>query len=64
MTTARWTSFIIGCLYFPLHYSNDPNPSNIWDFLIVLTYKAASAALIIVPLLLEYKEHQKSKKGD
>ena len=63
MTAARWASLIIGLLCFPLHFDSGPNPPNGWDSLNVLIYKAAAAALIIVPLLLEYKE-RRNRKGD
>lgn len=59
MTTARWFSLVTGCLAFFLNYSSEGNPPNFWDFLLVLTYKATAAALIIVPLVLEHIEKNK-----
>ena len=59
MTTARWFSLVTGCLAFFLNYSSEGTPPNFWDFLLVLTYKAAAATLIIIPLILEYIEKRK-----
>lgn len=59
MTTARWFSLITGSLAFFLNYSSEGNPPNFWDFMLVFTYKAAAAALIIVPLILEHIEKRK-----
>ena len=58
MTAARWVSLIIGCLITPLNFSSEGIPPCIWDFLIVMAYKASAAALVIVPLILEYKERK------
>ena len=59
MTTARWFSLVTGCLAFFLNYSSLGNPPNLWDFLLVLSSKAAAAALIIVPLIIEHIEKNK-----
>ena len=58
MTAARWISLISGCLLLPLNYSSEGIPTCIWDFLIVLAYKASAAALVIVPLVLEFMERR------
>ena len=58
MTAARWFSLIIGCLILPLRFSSEGISPCIWDFLIVLAYKASAAALVITPLVLEYLERK------
>lgn len=59
MTTARWFSLVTGCLAFFLNYSSEGNPPNFWDVLLVLAFKASSTALILVPLVLEYRERKR-----
>lgn len=62
MTAARWTSLIAGIISdLLLSYNTEGNPPNIWDFLIVLSCKAVSAAMILIPLVLEFKERQSEK---
>lgn len=62
MTPARWTSLIAGIISdLLLSYNTEGNPPNIWDFLIVLSCKAVSAAMIFIPLVLEYKERKSEK---
>ena len=58
MTAARWVSLVMGCLIMPLNFSSELLPPCIWDFLIVLAYKASAAALVIVPLVLEFMERK------
>ncbi len=59
MTTARWFSLIIGCLIMPVNFSSEGIPPCIWDFLIVIAYKASATALVITPLVLEFLERMK-----
>lgn len=62
MTIARWTSLIAGIISdLLLSYSTAGKPPNIRDFLIVLSCKAVTAAMILIPLILEYKERQSEK---
>ena len=58
MTAARWVSLIMGCLIIPLDFSSGGMSPCIWDFLIVLAYKASAAALVITPLVLEFLERR------
>lgn len=58
MTAARWVSLIMGCLIMPLNFSSEGMSPCIWDFLIVLAYKASAAALVITPLVLEFLERR------
>ena len=58
MTAARWMSLIVGCLLLPLSFSSEGQPACIWDFMIVLAYKVTAAALVVVPLVLEYLERR------
>lgn len=62
MTHARWISLIAGIISdLLLLYSTEGNPPNVWDFLIVLSCKAVTAAMILIPLILDYKERQSEK---
>lgn len=55
MTTARWTSLIIGALCFPLQFDSTPNLPNGWDRMEPMKLERKSGGL---PTLLDYDEYK------
>ena len=58
MTTARWISLIVGCLIL-CDIQTRTEKTNAWDLLIILFRILVPAALVIIPLVLEYLERMK-----
>lgn len=57
MTAARWVSLVVGCLSMvSTHWVTED--TNAWDTIGLLIWKAASVALVITPLVLEFLERR------
>ena len=56
MTTARWVSLIVGCICMTANMSTEE--TNFWDAVCIFVYRLSAAAMVIVPLVLEFLERR------
>ena len=56
MTAARWFSLVVGCLCLGETMSTEN--TNAWDAVCIFIYRVTAAAMVIVPLVLEFLERR------
>lgn len=52
----RWVSLVVGCLC--MMATLETTDTNFWDAVCIFIYRVSAAALVIVPLILEFIERR------